>query len=79
MAHSSSGSGHVVVDPRAPSGEIRAVLSNFDVDSDHLKTEHTAFLGKSVLPLINGKSSRVWLRGEASHTGSAAQAKHQRR
>ena len=72
MAHASSGSGHVVVNKGAPSGGIRAVLSNFDVDSDHLKAEHTAFLSKRVLPLISGKSSRVWLRGEASHTGTAA-------
>ena len=72
MAHVSSGSGHVVLVPNAPSGGIRAVLSNFDVDSDQPKAEHTVFLDKSVLPLVNGRSSRVWLRGEASHTGSAA-------
>ena len=40
------------MNPNAPSGGIRAVMSNFDIDVDRPKAEHIDFLNTRVLPLI---------------------------
>jgi hypothetical protein len=61
-----------VTDPRAPAGGVRAQLTNFDIDVDALKPEHKRFLDREVVPILTGPSARVWLQGQASHTGTAA-------
>jgi hypothetical protein len=66
------GPGQVLKDPHVPVGGVRAVLSNFDVDVDAPKPEHVAFLNTSVLPILMSPRSRLWLQGQASHTGTHA-------
>ncbi len=70
--HPPTGPGKVSTNPRVPVGGVRAVLSNYDIDVDVPKREHTAFLDAQVLPILLGKSARVFLQGAASSTGSEA-------
>lgn len=67
-----TGPGRVVRASGAPTGGLRAVLANFDVDGDTLKPEHKAFLDGQVVPILRQGDSLCILRGEASHTGSDA-------
>lgn len=66
-----AGSGKISVDSRysAP-GMIRALLYNFDVDSDTIKTEHRSFLMTKVAPLLQGDRGHVWMQGSSSKTGT---------
>ncbi len=72
MSHAPTGPGRITISSNAPLGGVRAVLSNYDVDVDALKTEHIAFLDGSVVPIVTGSHSRIWLQGQASHTGTAS-------
>jgi hypothetical protein len=65
-----TGPGVVTIDPRAPSGGVRAVMSNFDIDGADVKREHQTFLRSRVIPILTGPSARAWLQGSASHSGS---------
>jgi hypothetical protein len=65
-----SGPGQIVRDSRAPTGAVRAALTDFDIESDELKPQHKTFLEASVVPVLLRKRARVWLQGQASHTGS---------
>ena len=53
-------------------GELMALLSNFDVDGDQPKPEHKAYLPSVVVPLLINGAGNIWLRGQASRTGSVA-------
>src|SRR5215470_17928051 len=67
-----TGPGAVTIDPRAPAGGVRAVMSNFDIDGADVKREHQTFLISHVVPILTGSSARAWLQGSASHTGTDA-------
>jgi hypothetical protein len=76
-----TGPGRITTDPRVPTGGVRAVLRNFDVDKRELKPEHRTFLDSSVVPVLLHKRARVWLQGQASNTGGHAhnlELSHQR-
>ncbi len=68
----STGPGQVKTDARVPSGGVRAVLMNFDIDKAELKQEHKNFLDRSVVPVLLHKRWRIWLQGQASNTGTQA-------
>jgi outer membrane protein OmpA-like peptidoglycan-associated protein len=67
-----TGAGIVTIDPRAPAGGVRAVMSNFDVDGADVKREHQRFLTTRVVPILTGPNARGWLQGSASHSGPDA-------
>lgn len=67
-----TGPGVVTVDPRAPAGGIRAVMSNFDIDGADVKREHQTFLATRVVPILTGANARGWLQGSASRSGPDA-------
>jgi len=69
--HSPTGRGKIAVNPAAPAGGIRAVMSNYDIDVDTPKLEHITFLDSRVLPLVLNRPARIWLQGSASSTGTA--------
>jgi hypothetical protein len=70
--HAPTGPGRISVNKNVPMGGIRAVMSNFDIDVDVPKPEHIYFLDSRVVPLISGRTARVWLQGSASSTGTDA-------
>lgn len=72
MTLTRTGPGRVTTDSRVPRGGVRAVLSNFDIDGDALKTEHINFLTSRVVPILLRPDARIWLQGSASHSGSDA-------
>ncbi|HET7539351.1 MAG TPA: OmpA family protein [Polyangiaceae bacterium] len=72
VTHAPTGPGKISTDPRVPSGGVRAVLSNYDIDVDTPKREHIAFLDANVVPILLGKNARIFLQGSASSTGTAA-------
>jgi hypothetical protein len=47
-------------------------MSNYDIDVDTPKPEHTAFLDAQVVSILKAGPSRIWLQGSASRTGTAA-------
>jgi hypothetical protein len=67
-----TGPGVVTIDPRAPVGGVRAVMSNFDIDGADVKREHQTFLTMRVVPILVGLNARAWLQGSASHSGPDA-------
>jgi hypothetical protein len=67
-----TGRGVVTIDPRAPTGGIRAVMSNFDIDGADVKPEHQTFLRTRVIPIMVGPAARCWLQGSASRSGPDA-------
>jgi hypothetical protein len=66
-----TGPGRVSTFPQVPVGGVRATLHNFDIDGQTPKPEHIAFLKLSVIPILAGKNSRIWLQGSASRSGTA--------
>jgi hypothetical protein len=76
-----TGPGVVTIDPRAPTGGVRAIMSNFDIDGADVKREHQTFLRSRVIPIMVGPAARCWLQGSASRSGPDAynQALSQRR
>jgi hypothetical protein len=50
--HAPTGPGRILVNPAAPTGGIRAVMSNYGIDVDTPKPEHINFLNSRVLPLV---------------------------
>jgi hypothetical protein len=71
-SHPPTGPGKITANPRVPVGGVRAVLSNYDIDVDVPKREHTTFLDAQVVPILLGKNARIFLQGSASSTGTAA-------
>jgi hypothetical protein len=67
-----TGPGIVTIDPHAPAGGVRAVMSNFDIDGADVKREHQTFLTTRIVPILTGPNARAWLQGSASHSGSDA-------
>jgi len=66
----STGPGRIeVAPPRAGTNSVYAVLYNFDFDGDKLKSAHTDFLSKTVVPRLQDPYSRVILQGSASRVG----------
>ena len=70
--HAPTGPGKIVLNNAVPSGGIRAVMTNYDIDSDVLKPEHQAFLTTQVAPILAGRRARLFMQGSASATGTAA-------
>src|ERR1700737_2981138 len=70
--HRPTGPGKVIPNSDVPAGGVRAVLANYDIDVDVPKREHITFLDMRVLPILLGRSARVFLQGSASKTGTAA-------
>jgi hypothetical protein len=66
-----TGPGRVSTFPQVPAGGVRATLHNFDIDGPDPKPEHITFLRLSVIPILAGKNSRIWLQGSASRSGTA--------
>jgi outer membrane protein OmpA-like peptidoglycan-associated protein len=66
----STGPGRVEVEPEYSSANsIKGVLYNFDVDGDELKSAHTEFLLRRVVPLLRNSGGYVFLLGSASRVG----------
>jgi hypothetical protein len=64
--------GKITISSAVPLGGIRALMSNYDIDVNVLKPEHATFLTTRVAPIFAGRRARLFMRGSASSTGTAA-------
>jgi len=73
MALSPMGPGKIEIDQRySGAGMKKALLYNFDIDGDSIKSEHQSFLASQIVPLLQNNRGRCWMQGQASRTGSDA-------